>query len=168
LYTNYSFAVRFLDMTKQRFIAEIMQYLRRVFKAIQLYSEQVQKEFGVTGPQLWALRIIYDEGQLSMGTLSEKMYLHMSTVSGIIDRLEKKRYVERNRDREDRRVIRISLTQGGKQIVQKAPEAAQGRLLHGLESLSKQQVLTIHSSFEKVVKLMEIRDVEATFFFGEE
>jgi hypothetical protein len=52
--------------------------------------------------------------------------------------------------------------------VQKAPEAAQGRLLHGLESLSKQQVLRIYSSSEKVVRLMEIEDVKAPFFFSEE
>jgi DNA-binding MarR family transcriptional regulator len=39
---------------------------------------------------LWALRIVYDEGQLSMNKLSDKMYLCPITVSGIIDRLERK------------------------------------------------------------------------------
>ena len=155
-------------MTKKEAIAEIMHDLRKIFKAIQQYSEQVLKEFGVTGPQLWALRIIYNEGQLSMGELSDKMYLHMSTVSGIIDRLEKKGYVERKRDSTDRRVVKINLTKEGKRLVQKAPAAAQGRLLYGLESLSKPQVLNIRSSFEKVVRLMEIENVKATFFFSEE
>ena len=155
-------------MGKAEAIAEIMQSLRRIFKAIQQYSEDVLKEFGVTGPQLWALRVIYTEGQLSMGKLSERMYLHMSTVSGIVDRLEKKGYVERKRDVADRRVVKISLTKTGKKLVQKAPEAAQGKLLHGLESLSRQEVLTIFSSLEKVVRMMMIEDMKATFFFSEE
>lgn len=155
-------------MTKKEAIVEIMQDFRRIFKAIQQYSEQVLKEFGVTGPQLWALRVIYSEGRLPMGELSDKMYLHMSTVSGIVDRLEKKGYVERKRDSTDRRVVKISLTKKGKRLVQRAPAAAQGRLLHGLESLSKPRVLNIRSSFEKVVRLMEIENVKTTFFFSEE
>jgi DNA-binding MarR family transcriptional regulator len=103
-----------------------------------------------------------------MGKLSERMYLHMSTISGIVDRLEKKGFVERKRDVVDRRVVKISLTKSGKKLVQKAPEAAQGRLLHGLESLSTRQVQMIWHSFQKVVRLMEIEDVKATFFFSEE
>ena len=155
-------------MNKQTAISEIMQCLRRVFKAIQQYSEAVLKEFGVTGPQLWALRTIYDEGRLSMGELSQRMYLHMSTVSGVVDRLEEKGYVERTRGDEDRRVVKISLTKAGKKLVQRGPEAAQGKLLHGLESLSQREVLIIRSSLEKVVRLMEIQDTRATFFFSEE
>lgn len=155
-------------MNKQKAISEIMHCLRRIFKAIQQYSEAVLKEFGVTGPQLWALRTIYDEGRLSMGDLSQRMYLHMSTVSGVVDRLEEKGYVERTRGDEDRRVVKISLTKAGKKLVQRGPEAAQGKLLHGLESLSQREVLIIRSSLEKVVRLMEIQDTRATFFFSEE
>ncbi|HET6464644.1 MAG TPA: MarR family transcriptional regulator [Nitrospiria bacterium] len=155
-------------MNKQKAISEIMHCLRRIFKAIQQYSEAVLKEFGVTGPQLWALRTIYDEGRLSMGELSQRMYLHMSTVSGVVDRLEEKGYVERTRGDEDRRVVKISLTKAGKKLVQRGPEAAQGKLLHGLESLSQREVLIIRSSLEKVVRLMEIQDTRATFFFSEE
>jgi len=155
-------------MNKQRAISEIMQSLRRIFKAIQQYSEAVLKEFGVTGPQLWALRTIYAEGQLSMGQLSQKMYLHMSTVSGVVDRLEEKGYVERVRGDKDRRVVKISLTKAGKRLVQRGPEAAQGKLLHGLECLSQREVLIIRGSLEKVVRLMEIQDTKATFFFSEE
>lgn len=157
-----------MTVTKKKAIAEIMQSLRRMFKAVQQYSEEVLKEFGVTGPQLWALRTIYDEGQISMGALSQRMYLHMSTVSGVVDRLEKKGYVERTRGPSDRRVVKISLTKEGKTLVQRGPEAAQGKLLHGLESLSQQEVKIIRSSLDKVVRLMEIQDTKATFFFSEE
>jgi DNA-binding MarR family transcriptional regulator len=155
-------------MNKQWAISEIMQSLRRIFKAVQQYSEEVLKEFGVTGPQLWALRTIYIEGQVSMGELSQRMYLHISTVSGVVDRLEEKGYVERVRGDSDRRVVKISLTKAGKRLVQRGPEAAQGKLLHGLESLSRQEVLLIRSSLEKVVRLMEIQDTKAMFFFSEE
>jgi DNA-binding MarR family transcriptional regulator len=153
---------------KKKAIGDIMQALRRIFRAIQAYSEDVLKEYGITGPQLWALRTIYLHGQLSMGELSRYMYLQMSTVSGVVDRLERKGYVERVREAPDRRVVKISLTAAGKRLVQRGPEAAQGRLLHGLESLSQEDVLRIRNAFDRVVRLMEIQDIKATFFFSEE
>jgi DNA-binding MarR family transcriptional regulator len=155
-------------MVKKKAIGDIMQSLRRIFRAIQAYSEDVLKEYGITGPQLWALRTIYLQGQLSMGELSRRMYLQMSTVSGVVDRLERRGYVERVREAPDRRVVKISLTAAGKRLVQRGPEAAQGKLLHGLESLSQEDVLRIRNAFDRVVRFMEIQDIKATFFFSEE
>jgi DNA-binding MarR family transcriptional regulator len=155
-------------MVKKKAIGDIMQSLRRIFRAIQAYSEDVLKEYGITGPQLWALRTIYLQGQLSMGELSRHMYLQMSTVSGVVDRLERMGYVERVREAPDRRVVKISLTAAGKRLVQRGPEAAQGKLLHGLESLSQEDVLRIRNAFDRVVRFMEIQDIKATFFFSEE
>jgi DNA-binding MarR family transcriptional regulator len=155
-------------MVKKKAIGDIMQSLRRIFRAIQAYSEDVLKEYGITGPQLWALRTIYLQGQLSMGELSRHMYLQMSTVSGVVDRLERRGYVERVREAPDRRVVKISLTAAGKRLVQRGPEAAQGKLLHGLESLSQEDVLRIRNAFDRVVRFMEIQDIKATFFFSEE
>jgi DNA-binding MarR family transcriptional regulator len=79
-------------------IHEIMQSLRRIFKTIQDYSSEVSDKFGITGPQLWALNTILENEGLCLGELSEKMYLRPSTITGLVDRLEKKGYVVRNRE----------------------------------------------------------------------
>ena len=76
-------------------ISEIMQSLRRIFKAIQDYSQEVSQKFGITGPQLWALKTLAANGSLPLGQLSKMMYLHPSTITGVVDRLEKKGYVVR-------------------------------------------------------------------------
>jgi MarR family transcriptional regulator, organic hydroperoxide resistance regulator len=71
-------------------IYETMQFLRRIFKALQDYSQKVSSSFGISGPQLWALKILSQQASLTLGHLSSKMYLRPSTVTGVIDRLEKK------------------------------------------------------------------------------
>lgn len=145
-----------------------MQSFRRIFKAIQQYSEEVLKAFGVTGPQLWLLKTLrLDEGT-SVGELSQKMYLHISTVSGIIDRLEAKGYVARKRGETDRRVVTVHLTAAGKRIVDQAPEPSQGKLLHSLQRLSEKEVLEMHEALQKIVRLMEVEQLEVKFFFSEE
>ncbi len=153
---------------KKTAISEIVQSLRKIFKAIQQYSEEVLKEFGITGPQLWLLKTLRQEGGASVGELSQKMYLHISTVSGIIDRLEGKGYVVRKRGETDRRIVTARLTAAGKRIVDKAPEPSQGKLLYSLQNLSAQEVVELHEALQKIVRLMEIDRIEARFFFSDE
>ncbi|HZR46200.1 MAG TPA: MarR family transcriptional regulator [Candidatus Manganitrophaceae bacterium] len=155
-------------VSKKTAVAEIVQSFRRIFKAIQQYSEEVLKEFGVTGPQLWLLKTLPREGGTSVGELSRKMYLHISTVSGIIDRLEAKSYVARKRGEADRRVVTVHLTAAGKRIVDKAPEPSQGKLLHSLQNLSEKEVLEMHEALQKIVRFMEVEEMEVKFFFSEE
>jgi len=149
-------------------ISEIMQNLRRIFKAIQDYSQEVSSRFGITGPQLWALKTIFQNGSLSLRDLSERMYLHPSTITGVMDRLEKRGYVSRDRDREDRRVIKVQLTPKGKRLVKRAPNPIQGRMTYGLRKLGKKKLSLIYNSVQELVEIVEAKDVKVTFFFDQE
>ena len=149
-------------------ITEIMQSLRRIFKAIQDYSYDVSDKFGTTGPQLWALKTISQNENLSLGELGRRMYLHPSTITGLIDRLEKKGLVERDRDQTDRRVIKLRLTSKGKGLVKRAPNPIQGKMIYGLRRLKRKELNSIHHSVQKLVEVMEVQDVKATFFFDQE
>ena len=149
-------------------IAEIMQSLRRIFKAIQDYSYEVSDKFGTTGPQLWALKTISQNESLSLGELGRRMYLHPSTITGLIDRLEKKGLVERDRDQTDRRVIKLRLTSKGKGLVKRAPNPIQGKMIYGLRKLKRKELNSIYHSVQKLVEVVEVQDVKATFFFDQE
>jgi DNA-binding MarR family transcriptional regulator len=149
-------------------ISQIMQSLRRIFKAIQDYSHEVSEKFGITGPQLWALKTISQNESLTLSELSETMYLHPSTITGVIDRLEKKGYVTRNRDKVDRRVIYVQLTANGKKLAKRAPNPAQGKMIYGLKNLKKNELNLIYHSVQKLVEIMEVEDVKVTFFFDQE
>jgi DNA-binding MarR family transcriptional regulator len=67
------------------------------------------------------------------------MYLHPSTTSGVINRLEKKRYVLRDRNQKDRRVVKVELTPNGKRLVKKAPNPVQGKMIYGVRKLKKEE-----------------------------
>jgi MarR family transcriptional regulator, organic hydroperoxide resistance regulator len=149
-------------------ISETIQSLRRIFKAIQDYSQKVSQEFGITGPQLWALKTISANGSLALGELSRKMYLHPSTVTGVVDRLEKKGYVIRDREQEDRRVIQVQLTAKGKELGRKAPNPVQGKMIYGLRKMKPAELKIIHDSVEKLVEITEAKNVKVTFFFDRE
>ena len=149
-------------------ISETVQSLRRIVKTIEDYSQQVSSEFGVTGPQLWALKTILEHGALPLGQLGKKMYLHPSTVTGVVDRLESKGYVVRGRDATDRRIVTVTLTPAGKELVKKAPNPVQGKMIYGLRKLKRDELHAIYESIRKLMEIVEAQDVKVTFFFDKE
>jgi MarR family transcriptional regulator, organic hydroperoxide resistance regulator len=149
-------------------IFETMESLRRIFKALQNYSHEVSSQYGITGPQLWVLKTVFKNGSLPLGELSQKMYLHPSTISGVVDRLEKKGYVSRDRDDEDRRVVMVQLTPKGKRLVKRAPNPVQGKMIYGLRQMRKEKLDFIHESVQTLVEIMEAQNLRVTFFFDQD
>lgn len=154
-----------MNISRDVAISEIMQSIRRIFKAIQAYSHEVSEKYGITGPQLWVLKTISLNGNLALGDLGKRMYLHPSTITGLIDVMERKGYVARVRDREDRRVVKVQLTAKGKRLAEKAPNPAQGKMIYGLKKLKNEELNLIYNSVQKMVEIMEAQHVKVTFFF---
>ena len=155
------------QITRDVAISEVMQSLRRIIKSLQDYSQTVSSHFGITGPQLWALKTIYQRGSLSLGELGKGMYLHPSTVSGVVDRLEKKGFVLRDRTEKDRRVVKVCLTPKGKMLVRRAPNPVQGKMIYGLRKLKKEKLNLIYESVQELVGIMEAQNLKVTFIFDE-
>ncbi len=133
---------------------EIIDNLRRVFQAINEYSRTAEKTTGLTGPQLWALKILDNTSPIMVSDLAQRMYLRPATVVGILDRLETKGLVLRTRSKEDRRAVDLNLTDLGKELAKKAPEVAQVMLVKGLNELTDEQYSTVENGMKLMVKML--------------
>jgi DNA-binding MarR family transcriptional regulator len=147
---------------------EIVQGLRRIVKALHTYSQDVRKAYGLTGPQLWALKTLQSGRRMSTGRLAAALAVHQSSTSILIDRLEKRGLVRRLRGRLDHRFVEMELTPRGAALAADAPEPAQGRLLHALEAMPAREVRKIRHAVERLVEAMEASDVNARFFFADQ
>lgn len=148
--------------------AAIVQGLRRIVKALETYSQDVRSDYGLTGPQLWALKTLLRRGRMPAGDLAKALVVHQSSISALVDRLAARGLVRRIRRVADRRFVEIALTSRGKAVALDAPEAAQGRLLHALEDMKGDRVRRIRQSIDQLVDAMEAADLNARFFFSEE
>jgi DNA-binding MarR family transcriptional regulator len=140
-------------------VAEIIDNLRRVFQVVNEQSKKVERETGLTGPQLWAIKIIAESAPIKVSDLARRMYLHPATVVGILDRLEGRGLVMRTRSLEDRRVVEIDLTEQGKELVTQSPEVVQGLLIKGLEPLSDEKLIHISDGLEQLVKILGAKEI---------
>lgn len=138
---------------KSLIISNIIDNLRRVFQILNEQSKKVKRETGLTGPQLWAIKTINENSSVNVSDLAHKLYLHPTTVIGIIDRLEKQNLVKRRRSKNDRRVVWIELTGKGNNLIKSAPEVAQGLLVEGLEEISTNNLIEIDRSMKLLVKI---------------
>lgn len=120
---------------------QIARTFRRVNKTIMNNLKEEFSAFGITGPQGMLIGILMHNGELTVGAISKKMGLSISTVSGIIDRLVENKLVERNRSKEDRRVVKVSLSLKCKGLV-------------------KSKYNIIESNLEKLIKLADEKQLQ--------
>ena len=139
---------------KDEAIPQIIDDLRRIFQAINEYSKSAERETGLTGPQLWALKILANTSPMRVSELARQMFLRPATVVGILDRLEAKGLVTRKRCKEDRRAIDLELSDLGREVVAKAPEVAQVMLLKGLAALPDQEFNEVRKGMQQMVRLL--------------
>jgi len=140
-------------------VSDIIDNIRRVFQVVHEHSKRAEKETGITGPQLWAIKVIADFAPIKGADLARRMYLHPATVVGILDRLEARGLVVRSRSKVDRRIVEIGLTEEGRALAVSAPEVAQGKLVQGLESLPQEKLLKISEGLEELVQLVGAQEM---------
>jgi DNA-binding MarR family transcriptional regulator len=148
-----------LAEVKVRYDLSVMQSLRRIIRAVSLYSHQLAATYNITAPQLVCLLTIVNEGPLNLSRLSKQVFLSASTVVGILDRLEEKDLITRQRDHKDRRLINVQATPKGEDLAAQAPSPLPTALANALQQLPELEQATIALSLERVVDLMEERCV---------
>lgn len=90
--------------------AKVAQLFQEVMILFKQSMSKVFEDSGITAPQGMVLGIISKENRIKVTELSSKLSLPNSTVSGILDRLEKQAMVVRERSQEDRRVVYVSIS----------------------------------------------------------
>lgn len=139
---------------KVAYVDELERLLRTVSSIIKRRGRDILSNFDITPPQFNALLILRNHGNLTIGELGEKMYLACSTATDLIDRMERNGLVERRRDQNDRRVIRLHVKEKGMEMVQ-AVMAARKRYLSGiLDQISEEEILVMINGMRHLQELM--------------
>ncbi len=140
----------------------VLRALRRITRAIDINSRKLNMAYKVTVPQMLCLYCLQREGKLTLGTLAKQVHLSFSTVNGIIDRLEAKGWVKRERSTVDHRRVYVELTETGQELTRNAPSLLQDRFSAALRQLPELEQVAIALSLERVVELMNAGDLEAS------
>jgi DNA-binding MarR family transcriptional regulator len=145
----------------------ILWSLRRIINSIDKQNKQLSRSANLTIPQLVCLRQLLQEGELPIGELAKRVSLSKATLTGVIDRLEAKGLVHRERSSADRRSVYLSLTEKGRERAENMPWPLQERFATSLASMSEQDVEKIDSALKTILEMMEAPK-EDVWPYGEE
>jgi DNA-binding MarR family transcriptional regulator len=148
-------------MAAGQFDEAILTSLRRIMRAVDLYSRQLASRHHLTGPQLVCLRLLRTHGVMTSGHLAQGATLSAGTVTGILDRLEQRGYIRRERPATDKRQINVSLTEAGREAISQAPLPLQERFQQRLAMLPATRQQEILYVLDSVVNMMEAEAVDA-------
>jgi DNA-binding MarR family transcriptional regulator len=107
-------------------------------------------------PQLVCLREISDSEPIPLGELTRLLHLNNSTVTGIVDRLEKRNLVRRVRQSRDRRQIHVEVTDEGKRFIEKAPKPLQDHFIEQIRLMDPLEVDKILWAIGKLADMLQI------------
>jgi len=125
---------------------------------IYLYTESrrltkaMAARYGLTGPQLTVVKMLESLGDMSLSELSERIHAQNSTVTGIIDRMQREGLVVRSRSSKDRRVIHIRLTAKGRELATAIPLQPAEILRDALDALSAEESAALLEVLRKLAK----------------
>jgi DNA-binding MarR family transcriptional regulator len=140
---------------------QVLTSLRQIMSAIDQYSKYLAKNYGLTGPQLIVLRKISRLGECAIGDLAKSISLSQATVTSILDRLEKLRYVLRSRSDRDKRRVMVRLTVEGFEKLKSNPSLLQETFVEEFNRLQDWEQTLILSSIQRIAAMMKAKEIEA-------
>jgi DNA-binding MarR family transcriptional regulator len=143
------------DQTKQ-----IIFSIRRLIQASELYSKELNKKYQISAAQLNCILTLYEYGPLPPSKIAQHMMVKSSTVTGVVDRLEKKGLAERMRNSPDRRMITIQLTHTGKKLAEHAPPPIQQKIIDGLKQTKNAKKTQIVNALNMLTDMLDVQELE--------
>jgi DNA-binding MarR family transcriptional regulator len=143
-------------------IEEVLVALRRVIRATDLHSKHLAKTTGLTTPQILLLQTIRDKGEITIGEIANEINLSQATVTSILDRLEKRELVYRERSKEDKRKVHAYLTDQATETLKEAPIPLQEHFTQQFDDLQEWEKNMIVSSLQRVAQMMDAQHIDAS------
>lgn len=129
---------------------KIEEYLRKVDYTVRRKGREILGQKSITAPQFKALQILMKNETMTIGDLSQKMDLACSTITDLIDRMESSKLVSRKRDEKDKRVVKIEVTEKGKEVLHEVLEERVQFLDSKLTSYSQEDKNRLYLELKKL------------------
>lgn len=131
----------------------IDKYNRNIDSAIQEELRPYCYKHKITYLQYQILAVLFEEGALTIGDLSEKMSMDTGNMSAQCKRLEQKGYTLRLRKKFDERVVDVSLTRNGRLVITELNDILNKRYKTRWNELPEQDKENLIKSYEIMEKL---------------
>ncbi|MCH8551094.1 MAG: MarR family transcriptional regulator [Natronospirillum sp.] len=141
---------------------EVIASIRRIIRATDVHSRQLVKYSGMTSAQILIMHAIGSERFHNTSKIAEEVALSPATVTNIVERLEHRNYIERQRDERDKRKVNLWLTDKGREVLNNAPTLLQQSFVERFDRLESWEQNMIVAALQRVAGLMNAEGLDAS------
>jgi DNA-binding MarR family transcriptional regulator len=147
------------ELHRDQLVADTLRSLQNLIWHGRQRLQIIVRDYGLTAPQASFLLHVHRHGpQLTMGQITDALQFTASTTTSIADRLVERRLISRGINPEDRRVVVVSLTPEGQEIVDKINDRRSRSFTNLLSQFSDDEVSTFRDTVEHIIEAMETDD----------
>jgi DNA-binding MarR family transcriptional regulator len=140
---------------------EVLVALRRVIRAVDLHSRQLVRSHGLTAPQALILKEIVSAGEITVGEVAQRVSLSQATVTDILNRLERRALVKRERSATDRRRVLVRPTPAASATIERGPPLLQEDFARRFSQLEDWEQTLLLASLQRIASLMDAQRIDA-------
>lgn len=135
-------------------VTDFMNFIIKGITEFPYPAELINVDLDLSKTEFIALFLIDRSGECTMSALAEGVSVPMSTATGIVDRLVRHGYVRRGRSEEDRRVVTVSLTEKGLEVIQRYNSRLRGILEKVISSLTAEETEQLMHLLQKIYNVL--------------
>jgi DNA-binding MarR family transcriptional regulator len=140
---------------------EALQGFRTIFATARHHDAEVRHIARISGSQLWALSEIARSAGMRVNDLAGRMAIHQTTSSNLVNALVERKLVQRARDEQDARVVRLHVTNEGKRLLLQAPGPYVGLLVDALRRLDSTNLNRLRKGLAVLTQLIRDAAIDA-------
>jgi len=144
--------------SKELLSLQALKKFRIIYGAVRQHFREIEQSCGVTGSQLWVMQEIANTAGIGVSELAERLSIHQSTCSQLVEKLVTRKLITKERSKEDQRRVGLRLTAQAAALIKGAPGPADGVLPQALRALSAEAIHALDLSLENVIKQLKITD----------
>jgi DNA-binding MarR family transcriptional regulator len=156
--------------TSTAFAADVrgtLDAFRRIVQAIRAASRDAERRVGLSAAQLFALQQLAGMSGASVNDLAARTFTHQSSVSVVVQRLVARKLVAKVTASDDRRRVRLTLTEQGRALLRRSPEPVQERLIAGIAALGSVERRALAATLVTIADTLAVRDGAPPMLFEE-
>jgi DNA-binding MarR family transcriptional regulator len=142
-------------------VLDTLTKFRLVINSTKRHYQWIEQQTGVNGALIWAMWELHQSPGLKVSEIAHAMAIHQSTASNLLDKLQEKGLVKRDRSTDDQRVVRLFLTRTGKALITRVPQPARGLLQEALFKLPPESLQALNHLLEQLLREMNPANTRA-------
>lgn len=140
---------------------EVLKQFRLIYGSVRSHFQQIEATCGVSGSQIWMLHELQDAPGIGVSDLADRLSIHQTTCSQLIEKLVQRGYVVKTRSAADQRRVGLTTTRSAAAVLKAAPGPAEGLIPEALMGLSESTLESLTNNLAEVIEGLHLKDHQA-------